>query len=377
MKIFVCYAYDPFTTGGYFEKAFREEHDVYYIGPPSAARSGYLPNEDLANLIEQGCMPKPDLVFFIDSPGRFFPRGLEKIQSPTACYLIDVHQGLQEREIYALFFDYIFVAQKDYIEHFKRKEHPNVFWLPLACDPEIHGKRDMPKYFDIGFVGSPNFSLRRQRLLDLLARNFKMNDYQRFYPKEEISNIYSKSKIVFNCSVNGDLNMRVFESLASGSMLITDRIDNGLYDLFKDGVHLVSYQDEGSLLKKIEYYLKHDEEREAIATSGMQLALSAHTYKHRVQTILETIFSMHEKRLTSKVRSKKSGEIHTAYAKVYSMLRLVDPVFDEFSLALHEKAGRFSTGLLLIKATLRRLNALFKLTVFFRRLVKTFMKGNY
>ena len=44
--------------------------------------------------------------------------------------------------------------------------------------------------------------------------------------------IYSESKIVLNASINGDLNMRVFEALTSGALLVTDRIENGLDTLF-------------------------------------------------------------------------------------------------------------------------------------------------
>jgi len=41
------------------------------------------------------------------------------------------------------------------------------------------------------------------------------------------------------------------------------------------------------LLYKADYYLEHEEERFTIAMNGYQKVKEAHTYHHRVRTILE------------------------------------------------------------------------------------------
>ena len=367
MVIFVCYSYDPFTTGGYLEKAFRRFHEVHYVGPPSCGRPGYSADQDVTTLVGNGRLPRPDLVIFIDSPYGLFPRGLERCPCPTACYLIDVHQDFNLRLQYAYFFDFVFCAQKDYIPVLRNKGFNNVFWLPLACDPEIHRKRRLPKIYDIGFVGNWRHP-RRLRLLTLLANYFTLNDFRRVYPKEEIATIYSQSKIVFNCSVNGDLNMRVFEALASGTMLVTDHIENGLDDICEDGVHLVTYRDERSLLERVRHYLEHDDEREAIAEAGMQLVLDKHTYYHRVKEILETVFVRHsEWQYAAKVRFMNPKDLHRTYAKLYSKLGLVDLSIEEFSIAWMEKVGWLETARYIIEALGRRLNKTLRFTRLFRR----------
>jgi hypothetical protein len=114
MIIFVCYGYRNNTTGVYFERALRRRHDVVYVGPGYGTRARYPTNVDLCDLVDAG-LPRPDLVLFIEPGIRFFPRGLERMPCPTACYLIDVHQGIKVREAYAPFFDYVFVAQRDYV----------------------------------------------------------------------------------------------------------------------------------------------------------------------------------------------------------------------------------------------------------------------
>jgi len=159
--IYLCYGYKPDTTAVYFERALRRDHEVYYIGPGYGAKPGYPTNVDLLALMQQG-LPRPDLVLFIESGVPLFPRGLEKLACPPACYLVDVHQSLWVRELYAPFFDCLFVAQRDYVAHFQRLGYPNVFWLPLACDPELHGQRDLPRTFDVGFVGALEIALELQ-----------------------------------------------------------------------------------------------------------------------------------------------------------------------------------------------------------------------
>lgn len=326
MKIFLCYGYRPHTTAVYFEKALCQEHEVFYIGPGFGNKPGYMNNENLFDLIQNG-LPEPDLILFIDPGFQFFPRGLEKMKCPTAIYLIDVHCHTYYRELMAPFFDFIFVAQHDYVSHFQQLGHVNVTWLPLACDPDIHSLARRKEIWDVGFVGNLN-SANRVRRLKRVASQFKVNDYLRFYHKEEIGKVYSQSKIVLNSSVNGDLNMRVFEAMASGALLITDKIKNGQQELFKDRQHLVEYTDDSSLIEAIEYYLAHDEERRQIAQAGKHSVLSQHTYWHRCQTILSTIFGETAFVPSAKMRESDETRISLGYAKIYSQVRGVDPMLD-------------------------------------------------
>ena len=59
-------------------------------------------------------------------------------------------------------------------------------------------------------------------------------------PLEEMNLLFNQAKIVFNISRDCELNMRVFEALGSGSLLLTDRV-SGLTDLFEPGYHFGIY----------------------------------------------------------------------------------------------------------------------------------------
>ncbi|MFN3551283.1 MAG: glycosyltransferase [Endomicrobiia bacterium] len=108
-----------------------------------------------------------------------------------------------------------------------------------------------------------------------------------------MAKVYSQAKIVFNKSAGGEINMRVFETLSCGSLLLTDRLkpEVGLEELFQDRKHLVLYDDENDLLEKIDYYLRNESDREEIAYNGYKEVLSKHTYEHRVKEMFNKIFT--------------------------------------------------------------------------------------
>lgn len=109
-------------------------------------------------------------------------------------------------------------------------------------------------------------------------------------PFTQISRIYSSSKIGFNYSIKNDINMRIFEVMSCGSLLITNRIrDKGFKELFEDGKHLVTYRNRRELFKLVDYYLAHDREREEIAGNGYQLVTKYHTYEMRVAKMFDYI----------------------------------------------------------------------------------------
>jgi hypothetical protein len=329
MKIVLGYNYTPHTTAVYLENAFRADHEVIYVGSSSQERLGSTLDPRLAAYVRASAF-QPDLVLYSDSGGtggRYFPRDLELMSCPTTCYLIDTHRDFKLRAMYAPFFDYIFVAQRDHVQRFEQLGFDHVSWLPLACDPQIHGPRMRPKTWDIGFVGqvrSPERALR----LALLAKRYRVNDYRRSYPKEQITEVYSRSKIVFNTSLSGDLNMRVFEAMASGALLITDHIGNGQDELFQAGTHLIEYDSDEELLELVDYYLAHDDEREQIAHAGCELVLSKHTYSHRCQQMLTTVFSNSGPDLTAQARGWNRKQLVEGYTGIYYKKHATEPLLN-------------------------------------------------
>ena len=67
------------------------------------------------------------------------------------------------------------------------------------------------------------------------------------------------------------VNMRLFEATGQGSFIITQHLDN-LNQFFEPGTEIETYQTQSELLEKIQFYLDHPEEREAIAKTVRSVA---------------------------------------------------------------------------------------------------------
>ena len=355
MHILIGYGNFAGTTGGYLEAAFAQKHQVTFAGTPSAERPGFPPNLDIAEMATRLC-PKPDLFVYVDSGAAdYLPRGLERMACPTAVYLIDVNLGTRLRQQIAAFFDYVFVAQRDYAKDYHCATRQHIQWLPLACDTSIHRFLDLPCKYDVGFVGSVSTdpSDRRSRLLTGLEKRFVLNDFRHRYTPEEMAVVYNQSRIVFNVSIKDDINMRVFEAMSCKSLLITNRVGNGLQNLFRDGVHLVTYDSEAELFERVTYYLARDDERRRIAQAGYDEVRAHHTYRHRTEQILTTIFET-APGARAPLRDATDDELISQYARLYSMFRLLDPGFDMLHLAFARRRARLTALSQFAGALLRR-----------------------
>ena len=92
------------------------------------------------------------------------------------CYLIDTHINYEKHLEIAKSFNFVFLAQKAYVEKMNQAGIKNVFWLPVACDPDIHGKMETEKEWDVGVVGTiPNDKNRRKKLLEKIGLHFELN----------------------------------------------------------------------------------------------------------------------------------------------------------------------------------------------------------
>jgi spore maturation protein CgeB len=163
------------------------------------------------------------------------------------------------------------------------------------------------KEFAVSFVGNiASGHGTRIRLLEEIARRFPIalwlpnlkglsaNSPLRKYHKgqvwgREMYDILRRSRIVWNSHIddarNVAGNLRLFEATGVGSFLMTDSKSN-LATLFQPGEEVAAYESADDCLRKIEYFLARDDERERVAHQGQARTLGHHTYRHRVEQIL-------------------------------------------------------------------------------------------
>lgn len=331
MHIALGYSWFLTAAGYHWERALVERgHRVTFVGLGHEERPGYDGAAAIDHIIA-GLPDRPDLFLWIDPADRYFPRGMERLSIPTACYLIDVHIG-GWRKAAARFFDGVFVAQKDFVEEYAQAlGHRQVYWLPLAAAADVHRDHQLERFYDVGFVGNLAAAHRktaRARRLALLADHYRTNEFYRHYPPAEVGEVYSHSRIVFNTSIAGDVTMRVFEGAAAGALVLTDAVANGLPELFSVGQEIVIFDDDDDLLAKVDYYLAKPAEREAIAAAGQRRVLAEHTYSHRADRLLEMVTAPNFQQIAP-LRGASEADLRGARHTVYTRLHMLDAVLDD------------------------------------------------
>lgn len=83
-------------------------------------------------------------------------------------------------------------------------------------------------------------------------------------------------------------NMRLYEATGVGTLLMTDWKEN-LHEMFEPSKEVVAYRTPEECAELIQYYLDHDDEREAIARAGQARTLREHTYYKRMQELVDIL----------------------------------------------------------------------------------------
>jgi len=240
-----------------------------------------------------------DLYFFIDFHQELFSL-FDKNYHPRVFFWWDAHHGepFSYPSQLAGLFDKTYFAELG-VASYLRFQGYDVKWLPPAFYPEVY--RPLPgveKTFDFAFVGQLDHIVRRHGLTRFdFAENLSKNPkYSGFVSTNmisyEINKMYNRSKILFERTIPITLGTRFFETIGSKNLLLMNRpqqgYNNGIDLVAADGIHYVGYDDTYQDFEyKLDYYLKHPEEREKIATQGYEHFLRNHTYNHRLDTILK------------------------------------------------------------------------------------------
>ncbi|WP_033152205.1 CgeB family protein [Pseudobutyrivibrio ruminis] len=122
---------------------------------------------------------------------------------------------------------------------------------------------------------------------DLLRVNYKGSvDYWSEMPK-----VFNQSKINLNMTIpniKSGVPLRVYDILGAGGFCLTN-FQAELPMFFENEKHLVWYYNNEDLYEKVDFYLKHDSERERIAAAGREYVRTNCTYEARIKEMLEQI----------------------------------------------------------------------------------------
>ena len=170
-------------------------------------------------------------------------------------------------------FDAVLLWNRQHAHFFKELGFTNVFWMPgltfaIPPTPQPASRTDELCFF--GQLGSQH-PMRTRIVKAVLDAGIEITGGKRTRP--ESLQLVSKSRSSLNVSLNGEFNLRVFESTQNGALLFSDKLSAyaGLQLFYRDGESLVTYSNAKSLIEKINYYHSHREATDRIAAEGCNI----------------------------------------------------------------------------------------------------------
>jgi glycosyltransferase involved in cell wall biosynthesis len=285
------------------------------------------------------------------------PRDLQRSPVPTASLDIDSFWWTSSRVRWSMLFDYVFVWHPSLAPLYRAAGHPKVFVFPHAVDEGLFqlDPDSESRTLDLGWVGGFGYAQydQRKRIIHPLASRFRMNDPARRYSKQETAEIYQQSRIVVNVSRSDfpqEANMRCYEAMAGGALLMTGMPTELTEWGFREGEHFVGWRDEAEIPDLVNSYLRQKQKRSEIARSGRRLTLRDFTFQ-KCRDRMASIFQEHPGEFFAPARNWPPEKVQLLYLEYYYRYQLFEAALAEFG-ALRS-LGAYWKGLPMILKTMR------------------------
>lgn len=241
---------------------------------------------------------------------------------PTVSVHLDYWRGLvREKDVGTHPFwdsDFVFTADGGSNEWYRSKGINHYYLKAGVVERDCHLGTPQDKFkHDVIFVGSKGYHPEwpyRPQLIDWLAKTYG----ERFYhyggdgynrsriSGQDLNDLYASAKVVIGDTLclNFDhpdyFSDRLFETTGRGGFLIFPYI-RGVEECFELGKELIVYRfgnlDSNALSLKahIDYFIQHDEQREAIRIAGHERTKRDHTYTNRALEMLDIVKTNYKK----------------------------------------------------------------------------------
>ncbi len=269
----------------------------------------------------------PDIVIFVPHTDQFIPEIVDEIGrlAITLGYFFDDMWRIEYSRFWARHFNFVTTSDVNGLRKFRDAGFTNVIYSPFACNTDVYCKRNLPKLYDVTFVGQ--YDPHREWYINYLKRaDIDVHVWGMGWPSsminlEDMINIFNQSRINLNLSncVSWDIRYLLtpfraikstlrawrqgMHSISRSDMKTVEQVKGRHFEINACGGFQLSYYVEGlermysigkeitifispeDLLEKTRYYLKHEEEREAIANRGYARTRSDYTMGKRFQHI--------------------------------------------------------------------------------------------
>ncbi|MCC6144664.1 MAG: glycosyltransferase [Candidatus Hydrogenedentes bacterium] len=260
----------PFFCDYEILRQYRGAHEIRTLSALPGADYRLRPEVDTIEDLLHRIAPEfsPDLILVWTPENDPPPLGIERSPVRTACLAGDWNLFYNAQRINLGRYDVV-LADKRGVDILRSDTVQPAYVFPLyAHNTRLHVYKEWERDIDILYVGNLNLSHRAERgrwlqRLTVLSRQYKVvitnNAWGRDY-----TDLLCRAKIVFNHSVRGEVNLRVFESMACGALALLEATNVEVHELFTDGDDIVLY-DDANFEERIRHYLDHPEALQPIA----------------------------------------------------------------------------------------------------------------
>lgn len=303
-----------FNIKGKFGHRINQAAELFYTTSAGIPFLRFIRSNNLIDEITETC---PDLIIvchdFLSPKEVLLIK--KKTGAPIVMWFPDSMANFGRAYFMNASYDGLFFKDPYLVRVLGKVLHTPTFYLPECCNPIRHTldpisqlkyEKKFPFDIEIAIAGNQH-SWRVAFYSQLTEFNTKVwgNPPPLWMPKSSLNNMYqgygiynkekafifNKSKIIVNNLLYSEVegvNARCFEVAAARGFQLID-FKPSLEELFSIDKEIVTFSGMKDLKEKIKYWLPRDEERLNIAEAAFKKVISNHTYKHRLEEIIDKI----------------------------------------------------------------------------------------
>ena len=260
---------------------------------------------------------QPTATIFSLYTDQFLPETVSAIRSDTKTFSFfhDDTWRVDYSRFWAKHFDYFSTPDLQGEIKYREIGLPNAIYYPFGCNDQIFRKLDVPKKYDVSFVGG--WHPYREWLIERIRKaGISVEVIGHGWPKGEIDQegmvrVFNESRINLNLSNSASwdarylmssprafinrlrskknveqLKARIFEVNGCAAFQLSYYVE-GLANCYAIDREISVYADADDLVEKIKFYLAHEELRESIAAAAYRRTLDDHTFNRRFQSVFQ------------------------------------------------------------------------------------------
>jgi spore maturation protein CgeB len=285
-------------------------------------------NEALLELVYN---ERPDIAIFVPYTDQFIPEVVDEINKHTVTlgYYWDDTWRIEYSRFWAAHFAFVTTSDIHGVRRWRGAGCSNFIYSPFGCNHYVCVNKHLPKLYDVSFVGQYH-PYRAWCLQSLRRLGINVHVWGYGWPNgrlnyEEMVDVFNQSKINLNLSNNESWDLRYvfalsrsvketlrvlrntlraarrpdtktremvkarhFEINACGGFQLSYYVE-GLARHYPIGEEIALYESVDAMVDKVRYYLRHEDEREAIARRGYERTLREHTMEKRFADLFDAV----------------------------------------------------------------------------------------